>query len=324
MAGTAGKGGSLRGMGAVSATVVLAAVLTTAACGSGGGRAHDGGRAGTDRITVVASTPVWRDIAAAVGGDAVDTRSIIPAGVDPHEFQAAPGDALAVADADIIVANGGGYDGFVGEMVHTTGGGARLVDAYALTAPENHDHGHDHGDDHDHGEANEHVWFDFDTVDAVADALAEEMATLDPGNADGYRSRSAALHGQLDAVSARTDAIAAARPAPVLSTEPVAHYLLDAAGIEDLTPPEFGEAVEHGSDPAPADIARMRGVLESGRVSALVYNTQADGPAAQSIRRDAERVGVPVVEVSETPPDGAGYVGWVSHIIDGLQQAVTR
>lgn len=317
------------------AVVVLLLLAVTTACGSGAREDAGAGSAAPERISVLASTPVWRDIAAAVGGGSVETRSVIPAGVDPHEFQAAPGDALAIEDADIIVSNGGGYDGFVATMVQNTGGDARVVEAYRLHAgaeagadqhdhshDHDHDHGHGHGHGHEDGQGNEHVWFDLETVGVVADSLAEELADIDAGDADGYRSRAAEFQRRLAELGQAADAMEAMRPAPVLSTEPVAHYLLERAGIDDLTPPAFGEAMEHGSDPAPADVAGMRRLLTTGGAAALVYNPQADGPAAQTVRDDAERSGVPVVEVAETPPEGVGYVEWVERILTDLRAAV--
>ncbi|WP_248499595.1 metal ABC transporter solute-binding protein, Zn/Mn family [Tomitella gaofuii] len=309
------------------AVAAVVAALGASACGSGTG--SGGGAADGAAVTVVASTRVWQDIAAAVGGDTATTTTIIPAGADPHEFEAAAGDVLTVADADIVVMNGGGYDDFVAGLVRSAGGGAQIIDAYALHGDAGHGGaaGSDGHAAHDHGAGergvNEHVWFDFDTVGAAADALAEGMAERDPDHAAGYRSRAAALRARLAELGEQADAIAAQAPAPVLSTEPVAHYLLERAGVEDLTPPGFGEAMEHGSDPAPADIARMRELLAQGTVAALVYNTQADGPAARAVRQDAEAAGVPVVEVAETPPGGIGYTDWVSGILDRLGMAVT-
>ncbi len=326
-----GRSGSRRESVRAAASAALGTMILVAlsACGAGPAESQDARDDGAVALTVVASTQVWQDIAAAVGGDTATTTTIIPAGADPHEFEATAGDVLTVADADIVVMNGGGYDDFVAGLVRSAGGGAQIIDAYALHGDAGHGGaaGSDGHAAHDHGAGehgvNEHVWFDLDTVGAAADALAEGMAERDPDHAEGYRSRAAALRARLAELGEQADAIAAQAPAPVLSTEPVAHYLLERAGVEDLTPPGFGEAMEHGSDPAPADIAQMRELLAQGTVAALVYNTQADGPAARAVRQDAEAAGVPVVEVAETPPGGIGYTDWVSGILDQLGMAVT-
>src|SRR3954468_1611246 len=91
--------------------VLLAALAATAGCGSTSGARQPGTPGGID---VVASTNVWGSVVRAVGGDAVDVTSVIddPA-ADPHAFEERPQDAAAVADARLVVSNGGGYDDFI-------------------------------------------------------------------------------------------------------------------------------------------------------------------------------------------------------------------
>ena len=65
-------------------------------------------------LTIVSSTNVWGDVASSVGGDLVQVVSIIDSfSQDPHSYEASARDQLAVNDADVVVANGGGYDSFI-------------------------------------------------------------------------------------------------------------------------------------------------------------------------------------------------------------------
>ena len=62
-------------------------------------------------ITVVASTNVWGDLAAGVGGDKVTVTSISnDPSQDPHEYQASGQNQLALSKAKVVIENGGGYD----------------------------------------------------------------------------------------------------------------------------------------------------------------------------------------------------------------------
>ena len=73
-------------------------------------------------ITIVASTNVWGDIAKSIGGDRVQVVSIIENfAQDPHSYEASARDQLAVNDADLIVANGGGYDPFIDALAKSAG-----------------------------------------------------------------------------------------------------------------------------------------------------------------------------------------------------------
>ena len=75
-----------------------------------------------DGLRIVASTNVYGDIASTIAGDAATVTSIITsAAQDPHSYEASAQDQLAVADADLIVHNGGGYDSFIDTLLDATG-----------------------------------------------------------------------------------------------------------------------------------------------------------------------------------------------------------
>lgn len=296
-----------------TAAVVAALALTGCASATTGNSANSDGRP-----HIVASTGVWGEIAATVGGDLVQVTTIIDEpGMDPHEYQTTPADVLAVSKADLAVFNGGGYDGFMESILQTLGEKVPSVNAYTLPITDRGLDGTRTQDDE-----NEHVWFDLTTVDAVAADIAAQLAVIDPAHAADYTANAQALHLQLRGLADEAAAIKAAGPRPVITTEPVPHYLLLQAGIEDLTPAEFGEAIEQGTDPAPAVIAEIRKRLDSGEAAALVYNTQTQSPTTQSLRTAAEKAGLPVIEVSESLPDGLSYAAWVGEVFASLKSAV--
>ncbi|MFC4603735.1 metal ABC transporter solute-binding protein, Zn/Mn family [Rhodococcus kronopolitis] len=327
--------------------LAVAAALTLGACSTAAGvNSADPVEPG-QRVSIVASTNVWGSVAAAVAGDRADVVSIVsdPA-ADPHSYEASPRDAARLTDAHLVVYNGGGYDGFLDDILASMPDKS-TVDAFSLhgsatdlhgehspaaeaapaaeTAPAAEEHpeadGHDH--DHDHGGVNEHVWYDIATVDAVAQRIATELATLDPTNAAAYAANADDFHDELHRITAVTDSIAKAHPqAPVAQTEPIAHYLLAAADLHDQTPEDFTRAIEEGNDPPPAAIAATRELLADKKVDALIYNSQTQDRVTQSVRTAAESAGIPVVEVSETLPEGVTYVQWQAETAAALAAAL--
>ncbi|NLG55550.1 MAG: zinc ABC transporter solute-binding protein [Rhodococcus sp.] len=302
----------------------VAAALTLTACGS---------NPGSDELTVVASTNVWGSVAQAVAGDHVEVTSIITeASADPHSFEVSPSDAAKISSASLIVYNGGGYDQFVDNVLDSDSDDRAVVSAFALFEDEHgeadgHDHDHGHSHDHDHGHShgsvNEHVWYDYLTVAAVAQAVADELAELDPSNADSYRANATTFTDELAGVTAIVDGIAASHvDAPVAQTEPVAQYLLDAAALRDLTPPDFLRAIENETDPAPAAIAATRALLTDHQVQILVFNTQTQDRVTQDIRSTAEAANIPVVEITETLPEGLDYIQWQTRTAQALADAL--
>ncbi len=330
------------------------AALTLAGCSApAAGEGQDDGA-----ITVVASTNVYGDIAATIGGDRIEVESIITSATqDPHSYEASARDRLTVQDADLVIENGGGYDAFVDallgdsdahvitavEYAHDYPGNEghseehdHADDAAATDAPaeEEHDHaegedGHDHaeGEDghegHDHIEGfNEHVWFDPHTMIHVVEAISDELSELDPDGAEEFAANADALITELEGFEADLEAMKTdAAGTNVFMTEPLPGYLAAAAGFTDVTPEGFAESVEEGTDVAPAVLLEALDVIGSGQVSALLTNAQTGGSETERVEKAAEDAGVPVVAFTELLDDGSSYSEWMSDAIQSLAAA---
>ena len=285
-----------------TALAIAAVALVAAGCGSGSDAAADG------KIPVVASTDVWGSVVQAVGGPDVSVRSLIDnPSADPHSYSDKPEDATLLTDAKLVVYNGGGYDDFFTKLVKAAGANAKQINAFGLA-------GHPDGE-------NEHVWYELATVKKVADKVAAELGTIDPGNKDTYAANAKAFDGKLDALATRAEAIPDGK---VVSTEPVAHYLLATAGMTDVTPAEFSEAIEEETDPPVLAVADTTDLISNKQVVALINNDQTETNVTNKLLDAAKTAGVPVVDVSETLPQGVtDYVEWMTMEVDSLAGAVS-
>ena len=305
-------------MYAMRAGIGLFAVVLTAAVGACGDGQKTGGALAP---IVVASTDVWGSVAHAVAGDHAKVTSIISgAAADPHSFEASPADATAIIDATLVVYNGGGYDQWVDDIL-TSHPGVASIDAYALL------------DAAALGEPaqastpppNEHVFYDLDTAKAVAADLAGKLAQADPGHAAQYAANVEAFNREADTVRQLEKSIRATHPgAAVVATEPVAHYLLIAAGLTDKTPQGFTSAVEQDTDPAPVDVAAMLDLISARQVDAVLINPQTATAVTKKIQAAADSAVVPIVTITETLPAGTDYLAWqrdtASRLAAALQQ----
>ncbi|MCV7311265.1 metal ABC transporter solute-binding protein, Zn/Mn family [Mycobacterium paraffinicum] len=261
---------------------------------------------------VVASTGVWGSVARAITGRRVAVNALLAGGdTDPHSYQASPSDAAAITDASLVVYNGGGYDPWV-DQVLAGHPGVKSIDAYAFlknagTAEQ----------------ANEHVFYNLDVAKSVAFAIADRMAVVDPAHAADYRANAAEFCRGADAIAISEHAIASAYPGTgVITTEPVAYYLLAATGLINRTPQAFTAANENETDPAPADMAFVLDLIDHRQVSAVLINPQTSTTAINGVRDAARRAGVPVTEVSETLPDGSDYLSWQRNTVNQLLTAL--
>ena len=266
-------------------------------------------------VRVVASTDIYGDIVRAVGGDAVAVTSIIDApDRDPHEYEADAQTQLALSKAQLVVENGGGYDDFVDTMLSVGVNKPTIINVVELS-------GYDQ--EPADGEFNEHLWYDLPTVTKLATELSTSLAAVSPSQASTFQANAASFSAEMKKLQQQQAAIKAAHDgAGVAITEPVPVYLLDAAGLTNLTSDEFSEAIEEGADVAPAVLKETIALFDAQKVELLAYNEQTTGPQTAAVLEAAQRNNIPVVPVAETLPDGQTYLSWMQNNIRAVAAAL--
>jgi zinc/manganese transport system substrate-binding protein len=289
----------------VAVAVALVATLALTACDTTTS-VSDG------RIKVVASTDVWGSVASAVGGNAVDVTAIIHnPSQDPHDYQTTPSDAARINAAQLAVYNGDGYDDFfAADLRATPSPDRRTIVAFDLSGKP--------------ADGNEHIFYDLPTVAKVADAVAHQLGQLRPALATMFAGNAASFDRGVRELTSAARQIGVTHPGrKVVVTEPVADYLLQAAGITDATPPAFERAVESDTDIPVAAINDANDLITTRQVAALVNNAQAVTNVTGELTAKARSAGVPVVNVTETlPPGVTGYLTWMSRQINDLAGAI--
>ena len=303
-----------------SLALATATVLLLAGCA-----ATDSTTDATDEpfagLTIVSSTNVWGDVASSVGGDLVQVVSIIDSfSQDPHSYEASARDQLAVNDADVVVANGGGYDSFIDTLAEAAAN-SNIVYAYLPEEGKEEDHAAVEGDhDHDHAHGNEHVWYDFHVVEDFATRLAEQLKTLDPDNTAQYTANLEEFLVGIESLEERAAVVAGSvSGARVISSEPVADYLLDELGLTNITPESFSQAIEEELDVSPADLLEIQNLISTNSVDLFVVNIQTGSVQIDALVELAEASGVAVIQVSELLPEGLGYLAWMEQNISAIE-----
>lgn len=280
----------------------IAAIASLALAGCSAPQHDDG------LVHIVASTSVWGSIAGQVVGDLGSVTSLIDGpDVDPHSFEASARDQLAISEADLIIENGGGYDPFMESLTDAAGSSAPVIDAFeasGLPGP------------------NEHVWYSFTGTAEVVAKIVDQLTQLDPGNAATYAANGTALAGQIAGLETRANNLAS--EGDVAVTEPVPVYLLQSTGLTNATPEDFTEAIEEGNDVPPLALQETLALVTGKKVRLLAYNSQTASPETERLREAAEAAGVPVVEFTETLPEGADYVSWMTANLDAVATALSR
>jgi zinc/manganese transport system substrate-binding protein len=289
----------------------VVALVTTVTLALQNGSSSAAARPGV--IVAIGAESQYADVIAQVGGKYVRAGAIMSnPSTDPHTFEASIAVARQIGAAQLVVQNGLGYDAFMTTIENATPNAGRTVlDVQRLLKlPDS--------------TPNPHLWYDPATMPRVAAAVAAELARLQPRHARYFARNASIFARQLAAWDRALDSFKSAHASvPVASTEPVADYLLKAAGADNLTPWTFQADVMNGVDPSPQDVATERALLAGRKVAALVYNEQVTDPLTESLITLADQNHIPVVGVYETMPEpGYDYQSWMLAETAALRRAV--
>jgi zinc/manganese transport system substrate-binding protein len=265
-------------------------------------------------IRVVAAENEYGNVAAQIGGRYVSVTSVESnPNTDPHTYEVSPGVAQAVSAAQLVIQNGLGYDEFMTKVESASANAKRhVIDVQQLLGlPDS--------------TPNPHLWYNPKTMPKVADVVAADLGALEPAHAAYFRLHATMFISSLQPWLAAIAHFKAAYPkTPVATTEPVADYMLEAAGTDNLTPFGLQADIMNGVDPAPQDVTLQIGLFTGHKVKVFVYNQQVTDSLTESFIAAAKQAGVPVIGVYETMPvPGYNYQSWMLAEVEALEKAVT-
>jgi ABC-type Zn uptake system ZnuABC Zn-binding protein ZnuA len=276
------------------AGVCLLACLM-ASCGN-----QETAKSGEAKPNIVAAENFYGGIARQVAGNLAEVTSLLSnPNQDPHQFATDAATARAVADADIVVYNGLGYDDWMHKLLGVQGKPGRIVIRVAGLI------GAKAGD-------NPHIWYDPRTMPALAARLGEILKQ--PGNL-------AAFQNEMNAVTSKIAQIRSVYAGtPVTATEPVFGYMAAALRLK-MENYGFQLAVMNDTEPGFQQTADFENSLKSVRI--LFYNSQVTNPVTQRMREIAKKNGVAVIGVTETqPPEAKSYADWMLSELDEVEKTL--
>jgi zinc/manganese transport system substrate-binding protein len=298
--------------GILASALPLAVVLLASACSPAPAASGQAAAATSGTITAIGAENEYASVIAQVGGRYVRTAAIMSnPNTDPHTFEASPSVAREISGASLIVQNGLGYDDWAATIENAAPSpGRRVIDVQKLLGLPG-------------STPNPHLWYDPATMPKVATAIAAGLAAIQPAHAAYFRASAAAFTASLAPWTRALAAFKAAHPGtPVATTEPVADYMLRAAGADNLTPWTFQADIMNGTDPAPQDVAAENALFTGHKVRAFLYNQQVTDALTGSFISLARANGIPVVGVYETMPAGYDYQSWMTAEVTALGRAV--
>lgn len=306
-------------------TLLAAAALAAAAAIPAAASAQD------RPIRVVASFSILGDMARAVGGDAVEVVSIIGPDADSHVYQPTPSDARALAEADLVVVNGHGFEGWMTRLVRSSGYRGPVVTATegirTLRGGEGgpgHGHGHSHG--HSHDGPDPHVWQDPRRAQFMARNIGDGLARVAPAKAEAFAAGVAAYRAELEEIERWAQAEIARIPEErrrVVVGHDSFRYMGDRFGIRFLP----AQGVTTDSEPTAQQVARLIRQIERERIAAVFVENITNPRLIEQIASEAgATVGGRLYSDALSAPGGEAptYLDLVRHNVRTIVAALAQ
>lgn len=316
----------------VGATLVLLAA-TTAACGSTADESADG-----DTPTIVVTTSILGDVVRNVVGPDAEVEVVMPAGTDPHEFEASAAQVAQMSEADMIIANGLGFEvNLLDPIAAARDGGVPVYevgpDVDPLPFPRDVEDEHE-GEEEDEDEAHEdealdpHFFTDpvrvADGAENLAAALADEVPSLDPA---ALRERAAAYADQVrsasDEIAEQFQAVPDDQRTLVTNHE-VFGYFADRYEFDVV-----GTVVPGGTtlaEPSSRDLAELAETIDEAGVDAIFVDTSSATQLADALASesgvDVEVVALFSESLGDDDSGAATYLEMIQTNADRITEAL--
>ena len=255
-----------------------------------------------NKLQVICTLFPQYDFARYIAGDYADVTLLLSPGMEAHMYDPTPADMKKISRSDLFIYTGDAMEGWAAQIVESLDDTVHVLDLsgkVTLRAEEDHsenevayehdDHGEDedeHSGHHHHGGFDPHYWLDMTNAAAMAQAIGDTLAQLDPDHAEQYSKRTEAYVAQLMALDEaffqvvqngqRHDVVFGGRFAYSYF---MARYGLDYATVYHSCSAE--------SDPSVSDMIRVIDYIDENQTPYILYEELSKGTVAQTIAGDA-------------------------------------
>ena len=282
-------------------------------------------------LKVVASFTIVGDLAKQVGGDDVEVKTLVGADSDAHVFQPTPNDAKALKEADVIIINGLGFEGWINRLIESSGTKAAVIVASKgiektlKLEEEDKQAGHKHNHHH-HSVNDPHAWQNLQNGRQYVKNITAGLIAADAENAADYTKRAAALDSELAALDAWTKAQIETVPAEkrsVITTHEAFGYFADAYKVTFLAP----TGLNTEDEPSAKELKALVKQIKSGKTRALFIENMSNANVIKQLATESGAVvGAKLYADALSAENGAAptYQAMfrynVAALVDGMKQ----
>ena len=274
-----------------------------------------------ERPSVVVSFTILADLVSAIGGERVDVTTIVGPGGDAHAFQPSPTDARAVAEADLVVINGLGFEGWFDRLISATRYGGVTLVASEGVVPLSQD-----ADAFGAQAGDPHAWQNVANARIYVANIANALIRADPGGASLYAANLIDYGAKLDELE--DEIISAIGGIPedhrtVVTSHDAFGYFAAAYSLVFVSPQGINPDALPGARGA-ADLIRQ---INADGIDAVFVEALADARLIEQIARETgAAIGGALYSDTLSAIDGPAstYLSMMRHNLNTLVSALSN
>lgn len=263
---------------------------------------------------VVASFSILADMARQLVPAGVQVTALVGPDADAHVYEPSPADGKRLAQADLVLVNGLGFEGWIARMVKVSGyRGPVAVASQGIRPRTEGQHGTD-----------PHAWQDLALARHYAANISAALAQRWPGQRAQIEQRGADYRARIDQLDAQVRAWLGTVPRAqrrVISSHDAFGYFGAAYGVDFLAPQGWATH----SEPSAAAVARLIRQIKQDGVRAIFIENISDPRLVERIAREGGvRIGGTLYSDALSKPEGpAGtYLQLIEHNARSLTAAL--
>jgi zinc/manganese transport system substrate-binding protein len=277
----------------VLTAIWLTLLLLPVGCGTN--RDAAGPRSGKPKV--VATFSVLGDLVRNVAGDQVEVITLVGPDGDTHTFEPTPQHGVSLAKADLLFENGAGLESWLDGLYKSSQSKARRVavsKGLKLIDADEDEHKHEQkaakeAGGHKHEDLDPHVWHDVHNAMHIVEDVRDQLAELDPANAEKYKANAASYLQQLkdlDGWVVQTVATLPESERKLVTSHDTFGYFARRYGFKIL-----GSGLEsvstEASDPSAADFAKLCDSIKASKVSVIFAENVQNPKLMQRLAKEA-------------------------------------
>jgi zinc transport system substrate-binding protein len=240
-----------------------------------------------DPLTVFVTVVPQETFVSRIGGEHVRVNALVRAGQDPHAYEPTARQIAALAEADLYVRVGVGFEDAWMPRLLAANPRMRVLDAQdgielrRKAAGHDHgdpDHGHDHG--HDHGDVDPHVWTSPARVKIMGARIRDALADLAPEYAADFAANYDRFAADLDALDTEIRArLAGVENRRFMVYHPAWGYFAEDYGLDQV-------AIEReGKEPGARALTAMIEQARREGIRVIFVQPQLNPSSAEQVAR---------------------------------------